>query len=315
VSRPRILIAEPLDFNPAAVVRLRQFADVELTHCDREQLRQAFTQFDVVWFRLAHRIDRSFFGPNCRCRVLAVPVTGLDHIDLEACAEHGVRVISLRGEVEFLKSIRATAELTIGLTLALLRNIPAAAASVVGGTWDRDQFRGGELFGKTIGLIGLGRLGSIVARYFQAFDAQVIGYDPRPDFPDEVTQRVPSLAELLAASDIVSVHVNYTSATRHLLASAQFEQMKPGAILVNTSRGGVVDESAMLAALRSGKLAGAALDVLDGEPDINGTHPVVAHARQHRNVLIVPHIGGNTRESFARTELFLAERVFEALTA
>ena len=281
--------------------------------CDREELRQAFREFDVVWFRLAHRIDETFFAEKPRCRLLATPVTGLDHIDLSLCKSNGVEVVSLRGEYEFLKSIRATAELTVGLTLALLRQIPQAVDDVHQGPWNRDAFRGGELFEKTVGLVGVGRLGSIVARYFRAFETKILGYDPRPDFPSDVATRVASLDELLERSDIVSLHVNYTDETRHLLGPSQFARMKPGAILVNTSRGGVVDEGAMLDSLRTGRLAGAALDVLEGEPYIPSNHPVIEYARSHNNVLISPHIGGNTRESFARTELFLAERVLKRL--
>ena len=308
-SPVRILIAEPLDFSPEAVAHLRRIGEVDLRQCDREQLKAAFREYDVVWFRLAHRVDRTFFVQPLRCRILAVPVTGLDHIDLQACAEHNVSVVSLRGEYDFLKDIRATAELTIGLALSLLRRIPAAAADVLAGNWNRDRFRGRELFGKSIGLVGVGRLGQIVARYFRAFDAEVIGFDPRPDFPLEVARRVASLPELLNRSDLVSIHVNYQDSTRHLIGAREFEQFKPGSILVNTSRGGIVDEQALLAALESGRLAGAALDVLDGEPNITATHPVAQYARSHANVLIVPHIGGNTAESFAKTELFLADRV------
>ncbi len=178
----RILIAEPLDFSPRAVSLLAQAADVELRACDRDGLAQALAEFDVVWFRLAQRLDRALLARATRCRILATPVTGLDHIDLEACRELGIRVVSLRGEVEFLRTVRATAELTLGLTLALLRQIPQAAASVVSGAWDRDRFRGQELYGKTIGLVGVGRLGSLVAGFFRAFGAEVLGYDPRPIF-------------------------------------------------------------------------------------------------------------------------------------
>src|SRR5205823_3158989 len=161
-------------------------------------------EYDIVWFRLAQRVDRTFFEPPPRCRILAVPVTGLDHIDLDACAENQVRVVSLRGEYDFLKDIRATAELTIGLTLALLRQISAAAADVLAGNWNRDAFRGRELYGKTIGLVGVGRLGKIAAGYFRSFGAEVIGYDPRPDFPHEAAERIDSLPDLLGQADIVS---------------------------------------------------------------------------------------------------------------
>jgi D-3-phosphoglycerate dehydrogenase / 2-oxoglutarate reductase len=311
----RILIAEPLDFSPQAVSMLAQVAEVELRACDRTGLGQALADFDVVWFRLAHRIDRALLAQAARCRILATPVTGLDHIDLDACRQLGIRVVSLRGEVEFLRTVRATAELTIGLTLALLRQIPAAAASVATGAWDRDRFRGQELFGKTIGLVGVGRLGSLVAGYFRAFGADVLGYDPRPDFPTSLCTRVGTLEELFSRSDIVSIHAAYQPDTRHLIGRQQFAALRLGAILVNTARGGIVDEVALIEALDQGQLAGAALDVLDGEPEITAGNPLVAYAKQHANMLIVPHIGGNTRESFAKTECFLAGRVIEALAA
>ena len=250
-----------------------------------------------------------------RCRILATPVTGLDHIDLAACQERGIRVVSLRGEVEFLRTVRATAELTVALTLALLRQIPQAVTSVQGGIWDRDLFRGQELFGKTIGLVGVGRLGSLAAGYFRAFGAEVIGYDPRPDFPTQLCTRVGSLQELFGQSDIVSIHAVYNDETRHLIGSRELAAARPGAILVNTARGGIVDEQALIEVLDRGQLAGAALDVLDGEPDITAGHPLVAYAQEHSNVLIVPHIGGNTRESFEKTECFLAGRVVEALAS
>jgi D-3-phosphoglycerate dehydrogenase len=310
----RVLVAEPLDFSPAAVDILRRLGEVELRRCDREGLARAFGEYDAVWFRLAHRIDAALLGARPRCKVLATPVTGLDHIDLDACRARGVRVVSLRGEVEFLKNVRATAELTVGLVLALLRKLPQAAASVKDGVWNRDLFRGSELYGKTAGIVGVGRLGTIVAGYLRAFGMTVLGADPRADFPTGVCERV-ELDELLRRSDVVSLHVSYGPETRHLIGDRELRLMKRDAVLVNTSRGGVVDEVALLDALRARRITGAALDVLDGEPAIDGEHPVVAFAREHDHVLVVPHIGGNTRDSFEKTEVFLAQRVVEALSA
>lgn len=315
MSRPRILIAEPLDFSPAAVRALESVADVTLRATDRGELSGAMREFDIVWFRLAHRIDRALLEQATRCRILATPVTGLDHIDLDACRDLGIRVVSLRGEVEFLEQVRATAELTLALTLTLLRRIPAAVAHVQDGGWNRDLFRGHELFGKTAGIVGVGRLGRIVAAYFRALGMEVIGYDPRADFPHDVAHRVDPLEQLFEKADVISLHVSYDASTRHLIDRAVLSKAKPGAVLINTSRGGIVDDEALLDALQSGKLAGAALDVLDGEPNISADHPLVAYAREHDNLVIVPHIGGNTTESFEKTEMFLAGRVLEALKA
>jgi D-3-phosphoglycerate dehydrogenase len=309
----RILVAEPEGFSARAVEVLSQVGDVELRCVPADAVSDALRAYDVFWFRLGYQLRGPVLPERPRCRVLATPVTGLDHVDLDGCRARGIRVVSLRGETEFLRGVRATAELTVGLALALLRRIPVAFDAVRGGRWTRDPFRGRELFGKTAGIVGMGRLGTLVAGYLRAFGTDVVGYDPRPDFPAAAARRAASLDELLAVSDLVSVHVTYGPSTVHLIGPAQLAAMKPGTILVNTSRGGVVDDAAVLEALRLGRLAGAALDVLDGEPAIGADHPLVAYARSHDNLLIVPHIGGNTWESFEKTEIFLAGRVVEAL--
>jgi D-3-phosphoglycerate dehydrogenase len=306
---PRILVGEPDDFSVGALAVLREVGEVELRRIAPHELRGAFGAYDVVWLRLAHRVDAAALVPPLRCRILAVPVTGLDHIDLDACNRAGVEVVSLRGETEALKEVRATAELALGLALALLRRIPAASRDVLAGRWNRDAFRGHELYRKTAGIVGVGRLGSIVAGYFRALGMRVLGYDPRPDFPHEAAERVGDLGALFAASDVVSVHASYGDGTRGLVSAAVLARAKPGAVLVNTARGGFVDERALLEALASGRLAGAALDVLSGEPAIDARHPLVAWAASHDNLLVVPHIGGNTHESFARTEEIVARKV------
>ena len=160
--RPRVRIAEPEGFSASALHRLREVADVSLEPCRPEDLAQVLRDVDVFWFRLGHKIDGSVLPEKPRCRIIATAVTGLDHIDLEACAERGIRVVSLKGESRFLRTVRATAELTIGLAIALMRHIPRAAADVLNGSWCRDEFRGHELYGKTAGIVGVGRLGSIV---------------------------------------------------------------------------------------------------------------------------------------------------------
>ncbi|MBK7864653.1 MAG: hypothetical protein IPJ65_39825 [Archangiaceae bacterium] len=310
--RKRVLIAEPTGFSPRALAILGKEVEVVSQSLTAAEWPMAMMTYDAVWLRLAHRIDGSLLRGSLRCRALATAVTGLDHIDLDACKAAGVAVVSLKGETEFLKTVRATAELTVGLMLGLMRKIPAAAASVRGGDWARDRFRGNELYGKVAGVVGVGRLGKIVAGYLSAFGMKVIGYDPFSELPDFMG-RAGSLAELMRASDVVSLHVSYQPSTHHLVDATALAAMKPSAFLVNTSRGGVVDEEALLAALDSKTIAGAALDVLSGEPAIDATHPVVTYSRTHDNVLIVPHIGGNTFESFEKTEAFIAEKLLAVL--
>jgi D-3-phosphoglycerate dehydrogenase len=307
--RPRLLITEPSNFSDKALAALRQWADVESTSVTVDRLRSAFEAFDIVWIRLGVRVVADLVRRPVRCRVLAVPATGLDHIDVESCEKAGISVVSLRGESEFLREVRATAELTVGLVLALIRRIPQAHESVLSGKWERDLFQGHELYGKTIGIIGMGRLGRIVAGYFKAFGMDVVGYDPRVSLPLEIARQVATIEDAVSSADYVSVHVNYYEGTRHLISRDVLAAMKQGSILINTSRGQVVDQMALLEALRAGHLAGAAVDVLDGEPEIGEDHPLVAYARGNPRVLITPHIGGNTMESFEKTEVFIAEKI------
>ncbi|MGB3545332.1 MAG: NAD(P)-dependent oxidoreductase [Saprospiraceae bacterium] len=311
---PRILIAEPTDFSPAAVARLREVAEVNADGCREDEVQQALRDYDVFWFRLGRPINDKVLDENSRVKILATPVTGIDHIDEALCARLGVKIICLRGEREFLKSIRATAELTIALLFMVMRNLPAAAGHVKDGGWDRDKFRGHELYEKTAGIIGCGRLGNIVAGYLTAMGMRVITYDPRADIelPAGV-ERVAGLSELLDRSEIVSLHVNYTPENHHLIGPAEFKQLRPNAWFINTSRGGLVDETALLAALQSGRLAGAGLDVIQQEHQLNADNPLIHYARKHRELVILPHIGGNTYESFERTELFIAEKVIAEL--
>lgn len=316
--KPLLLNAEPADYSPAARARLETAARVRERDCDRAALLREVAEAEILIVRLRHRVDEAVLAAAPRLRHVVSATTGLDHIDLDACARRGVRVHSLRGEVEFLRAVTATAELTWGLLLAVLRHLPEACAHVRGGGWDRDLFRGLSLSGRTLGIVGLGRLGEHVARYGQAFGMTVLAHDPhREALPAGVTRL--DLSALLAASDVVSLHVPLNPSTEKLIGPAEFAAMKPGAILLNTARGEVVDESALLDALRSGRLAGAGLDVLAGEGGKTDgwleRNPVWQHARQHPNVVITPHIGGAARDAMERTEIFMAEKLLRALSA
>jgi D-3-phosphoglycerate dehydrogenase len=287
--------------------------DVIAADLDRSALLSAVEDASVLWVRLRHRIDKEVFEHAHQLRIVATPTTGLDHIDLDTATRRGILVISLRDAGDFLKDVRATAELTVGLMLALLRHIPDAIRDVEAGHWNRDRFKGRELHCKTIGLIGYGRLGRIVGTYLRSFGAEVIATDPNGVGGEGVQMK--SLRELLQLADIVSLHVNLSDETRGLLGREQLSQMRPGALLINTSRGEVIDEAALIDALQTGHIGGAALDVLASESSTGVSQlPLVAYAREHPEVIITPHIGGCTYESMEKTEVFLAQRVSEALT-
>ena len=307
----KILISESNAFPPEAAALLRQVAEVELKDMDRPQLLGSVQDTDVLWVRLRHQIDREVFAAAPKLRVLASPTTGSTHIDLDEMTRRGVKLVSLRGEQSFLRDIRATAEHTLALMLALVRHIPQAHQHVVAGGWDRDRFTGSELYGKTIGIAGYGRLGHIVARYLMALDATVLVHDREISIEDlgNGAEQV-SLNELLERSDIVSVHINMTEANRNFFNRDRFARMKRGALFINTARGEVVDEAALLDALNSGQVGGAALDVLADERSTGmADHPLVQYAAEHANLILTPHIGGGTTESKAKTEVFLARKL------
>lgn len=302
--KPRILIAETQGFSPDVVALLQQFGEVDLIDIQRDTVKKAFSEYDVFWFRLGFSIGTLEIPENPRCRFIVCPATGLDHINEVACGKNGITVLSLRGETDFLQTVRATAELTIGLALALLRKIPAAIQHVQQGDWDRDQLKGQELQGKTVGIAGMGRLGKITAQYFSVFGCKVLGYDRQP-FEEANVESCPTLESLVAQSDIVSIHINYSPETHHLFDNALFSRFKKGSFLLNTARGGLVDSAALAKNLENGQLAGAALDVLENEYE-HQRSPLIKYAQRHENLLITPHIGGNTKESFAKTEMYMA---------
>ena len=311
-TRMKVLMAEPDRFSPRALEALGRFADVRMAGGDLRELLDGASWADVLWVRLRHAIDRQVMDAAPGLRAIVTPTTGLNHIDVGEAGRRGIEVLSLRGETEFLRDVRATAELTIGLMLSLLRRLPAAMEHVRGGGWDRDLFRGNELAGMTVGIVGYGRLGTLVARYLTAFDATVLVADPEVSAAAlPAGLQLVSLNELLAQSSLVSLHVNLNGQTEGMFGGAEFGAMKQGAWLVNTARGELVDENALLGALESGRLSGAAVDVLRGEQTRQraGQQPLVEYARRHGNLLITPHIGGCTAESMEKTELFMAGKL------
>jgi D-3-phosphoglycerate dehydrogenase len=276
----------------------------------RSRLLERIGDFDVLIVRLGHAIDREVLERAGRLKVIVSATTGLDHIDMGYAQSKDIAVLSLRGETEFLRSIPATAEHTWGLLLALVRNIPAACQSVVNGEWERDRFKGHDLAGRRLGILGLGRIGEKVARYGLAFGMQVTAYDPFREGWMEGVEPAGSQAELFARSQVLSIHVQLNEQTAGLIGATGLAGLPDGALLVNTSRGQVIDEKALLEALESGHLAGAALDVLAEERTTDlASSPLVAYARAHANLIITPHLGGATYESMAATELFMANKL------
>jgi len=316
VIRLKILCTIGKGFAPEGKRILESLGSVAYATPNQKQITGMIGKYDIVVAQLGITFTADILKRAKNLKILATPATGTDHIDLVAAKALGITVLSLKHEIPFLRTIPSTAEHTWGLLLALLRHIVPAANDVIGGMWNGKPFAGTELKGKTLGVIGVGRLGTIVAGYGKAFGLDVIGCDIKK-IPKSVCRQV-SMDILLRTSDIVSLHVHLTEKTKNLIGGAELKKMKPSAVLLNTSRGGILDQDALLRALKSKTITGYAGDVLAGEMQFGtdcSKHPLVRYAKTHGNVLLTPHIGGRTYEARMKTDVFIAARMKEALSS
>ena len=276
-------------------------------------------QATVILAPLGYFLGKEKIDQASHLKVIGSNTTGHPHIDVSYAKHRNIRVITLKDYSDFLDTITPTAELTWGLIIALTRNLVPAYRSVINGQWSRWPFGGKAMLSRmTLGVAGLGRLGRMVASYGRAFGMKVEFYDPyvanHP--PDYV--RHDSLEELVGAVDVVTVHIPHETRTEKLFDNKVFSCFKNGSYFINTSRGELVEDQALLEALTSGKLAGAAVDVLNGEfePGFNKhvpSQPLVTYASTHDNLVITPHIGGSTLDAWSLTQEFTVLQVISAL--
>jgi len=305
----RIVISEFMDSPAVGLLAARHdtLYDAALVE-RREALIAALVAADALIVRNRTRVDAALLSAAPRLKIVGRLGVGLDNIDVEACRTRGIAVIPATGA-----NALAVAEYVVCTAMMLLRGAYASTEDVVEGRWPRAALSGGrELAGKTLGVVGFGSIGRLTAKLANAVSMSVLGYDanvPASDagWRDEGVEPC-TLDALLVRSDVVTLHVPLVAQTRNLIDGARIAAMKRGAIVINTSRGGVVDEAAIAAGLRSGQLGGAALDVFENEPLAAGS-PLAGCP----NVLLTPHVAGVTAESNARVSQLIAERVLEAL--
>lgn len=299
-------ILEPDRFDSAAIAELQAMGHVVVPF-DGVNLQAFLKPVQILFVRLAHHIDTDFLAQAPALLYICSPTTGHTHLDESAIASHGIKVVSLRGEQVFLETIRATPEHTFGLILALLRNYRGAFSHVEAGGWDRDLFRGEELYGQRVGIVGLGRVGFRVASYCEAFGAGVNYVDTRDVTAKSGWSRFAGVPQLIEASRIIILCASYVNGAAPLLGEAELALLR-GHYLVNTARGELVDEDALLAAIQGGRLAGVATDVLAHE---TGGHQLAKWnaAAAGRNVIVTPHVGGATFTAMARTENFIVKKL------
>tara|TARA_B100000579_G_scaffold25171_1_gene17715 strand:+ start:6406 stop:7311 length:906 start_codon:yes stop_codon:yes gene_type:complete len=270
---------------------------------DYSNLNTGGQETTILVVGLSNKINQNVMKRMPNLKIIATPTTGLDHIDMDEAAKRKISVLSLKGEVEFLRTITSTAELAFGMILCLARKIVSAHNSVMSGEWNRSEFRGLTLQGKTLGVIGKGRLGSMVLRYGKSFGMNTIYTDPY------VNGGV-SMSNLLSESDFVSIHVPLNDETTGLISSENLGTIKKGSYIINTSRGKIVDEKAIIYALESKVLSGYATDVLSDELSSDVSKSLLLnYAKNNENVLLTPHIGGMSKESRQMTDVFISEKI------
>jgi len=299
----KILITDGLDETGQSILRSSATVD-DKSGISADDLLKAIPEYDALIVRGRTKVTASVMDAGSRLKVVGRAGVGVDNIDLEAATSRKITIINSP-----ISTSLAVAELTFGLLLALAREIPRADATMKQGKWAKKELEGVELNGKTLGLIGFGRIGVEVGKRASAFGMNVLAYDPLIS-ADEIKKRgaePASLQDLYAWSDFISLHMPLTVDTRDMIGLLAFSQMKHGVRIVCAARGGIIDESALVEALNSGKVAGAALDVFGVEP------PGLTEAVSHPRVIATPHIGAQTAEAQSRASEDIAHEVLSAL--
>ncbi|MET0832699.1 MAG: phosphoglycerate dehydrogenase, partial [Actinomycetota bacterium] len=299
----RVLIAEPLA--DAGVELLRSAHEVDArTAMTHEELLSAVVGVDALVVRSATRVDAEVLETGRDLKVVGRAGIGLDNVDLAAATRLGIMVVNAPQS-----NVISAAEHTVALILAQARNIPQAHAALREGHWERNRFQGAELYGKTLGIVGLGRVGALVAQRCNAFGMRLLAYDPfvSRERAAQMGVELASLAEVLGRADIITIHLPKTPETTGLIGEAELAATKRGARLVNTARGGIVDEAALAKAVGDRQLAGAALDVFAEEPTTQS--PLF----ELDNVVVTPHLGASTAEAQDKAGITIAEQLLLAL--
>jgi D-3-phosphoglycerate dehydrogenase len=318
----RILHLEANRYPQEAMALLKPF-EVECYDCYSQsdlEVKLESNHYDVIITKLGLYLSEKCLSSQPTLKYIISATTGLNHIDVVAANTRNIEIISLKGEFEFLSSIKSTAEHTWGLLLSLIRNIPSAIHSVVNqNKWDRNPFMSDELDGKNLGIIGYGRLGKIVSSYALAFGMNVLVHDTNSDAISNLPNGVNnvSIDLLLSESDFVLLLISWSLEAENYMDKAKFSLMKPSAYFVNTSRGELVNQDDLIEVLLNKRIKGAALDVLHNDSSWSDEapvhHSIIEYARINKNLLITPHMGGYGKDSIERTRLFVLKKFISRL--
>jgi len=299
----KILVTDPI--HEDGIKMLEGVAGVDVkTGLTPKQLLEEIKGYDVLVVRSATKVTKDVIEAGRKLKIIARAGAGLDNIDVQAASARGIELINAPEAPTI-----AVAELVIGLMLSWARQLPRADASTKQGRWEKAQLMGSELRGKTLGIIGTGRIGRAVGYRAKAFLMNLLAFDVEQsaEFAERTGARYVDLDELLRESDFVTLHIPLTPQTRHMIGRRELELMKPTAVLINTSRGEAVDEVALAEALRKGKIAGACLDVYECEP------PKDSPLLKLPNIMLTPHIGASTAEAQREAALLIAGKIKGAI--
>ncbi|GHA50370.1 3-phosphoglycerate dehydrogenase [Salinimicrobium marinum] len=312
----KVLITEPLDFGRENLKLLEEIAEVKKGPFSRPDLLKAVGDVDVLMIRLEHIVNEEVFEKANKLKFILTPTTGLNHIDMDAAGKREVKIISLKGESEFLAGIPSTAEHTWALMLSLLRKIPAAHKHVMQGEWKRDEFKSHNIYHYKLGILGFGRVGKQIAEYAKVFKMPFVFYDTDPNLKDQANA-VEDLEQFMEEIDILSIHIPLNLENTQFLNEANLKYLKRTAYIINTSRGEVIDEAILADMLINKKISGLATDVLASElsSKSRSNNPLIKAAQHLDNIIITPHIAGATYESMWRTEEFVITKWMEILQA
>ena len=319
MKKPLIVYYDIQDFQKSSLNYLMRHIDLIVLKDPTDSAAHELSKVNALFAPMGFIYDNARLEKYPNLCAIGTPTTGILHIDEAYAKAKNIKICSLRDQQKFLKTITPTAELAWGMIICLVRHIPQAFASVCDGNWD------GKYFGKktprmfsemSLGIVGLGRLGSLVARYGKAFGMNVHYYDPYVQ--NDNYMRCLSLQELAEKSDVVSIHVHSTPETEKFIGYEFFHSMPEGSFFINTARGNILDENALLEALEQGHLGGAALDTLTGEhlPGFSDTladHPLMRYANGNDNLLLTPHYGGCTKDAWEMTERHIIDMMLDEL--
>lgn len=300
----KILVSDPIAVEGIKRLEEAGFEVDVKTGLALEELAKITPEYDGLIVRSATKVTRELIAAGENLKAIGRAGIGLDNIDLEAARERGIKILNTPGATTI-----SVAELTLGHMLALARQIPQATASLKAGKWEKKLFLGSELYGKTLGVIGLGKIGREVAKRASGMGMDLVAYDPyvREEEVRHLGLKLLPMEDLLPYSDYITIHAPLIPETKHLLGEREFAMMKDGVRLINCARGGVVDEQALYDALVNGKVAGAALDVFEKEPPKD--NPLL----KLDNVIATPHLGASAREGQVRSGMEIAEKLIATL--